>query len=84
MAILVIIVVALLLAGGALASEWWRKRQDASAVLNHPVNTQPAEDAAANNAHEQAREGASNVLRSSSPDLRNAVDELRARGRAGK
>jgi hypothetical protein len=85
MAIVVAIAVgAALFLGGVALRSWLSSRAAAIVELSRTVNTKPAEDAAAEAAHHDAQQSASGVLRASSDDLRRRVDELRARGRAGK
>lgn len=73
-----------LVALGALAASVLRRRSDASSVIGRTVDTRPAEDAAADHAHQEGQHDASVVLRSSDDELRREVEQLAARGRAGK
>jgi hypothetical protein len=81
--LLVVVAVALFFAGIAVERAL-SQRRETRAVLNHTIDTKPAEDAAADAARKDAQHDASVVIRASSDELRSEVEQLAARGRAGK
>jgi hypothetical protein len=79
--------IALILAGLAYAAVRFalmRAANAATARLGSSVDSTHAQTQAATEAQQNAKLEASNVLRASSDDLRRRVEQLRARGRAGK
>lgn len=81
--LLLVVAIALFL-GGIAVERALAQRRETSAVLNHTIDTKPAEDAAADAARKDAQHDASVVLRASSDELRSEVESLAARGRSGK
>lgn len=83
-------VVALVIGGLALlvvgfgAAKLLERRRAASEVIGRVLDTRPAEDAAADAERKEGQREAGVVLRSSDDELRRDVEDLAARGRAGK
>jgi hypothetical protein len=75
---------AVLLVLGFGAAKLLERRRAASEVIGRVLDTRPAEDAAADTERKEGQREAGVVLRSSDNELRRDVEDLAARGRAGK